>query len=57
MLVAGSGELQNPERSADGARSVTRLQQARTSDQTVMHPQPPQEIGDPASRPAHAAAS
>ncbi len=49
MLVAGSGELQNPQEVLT-ARERRRLQQARASDRTVMI-RTPEEVGDPRSRP------
>jgi hypothetical protein len=49
MLVAGSGELQNPEEVLTPLERA-RLAQARGSDQTVMI-RSAQEIGDPHSRP------
>lgn len=49
MLVAGSGELVNPE-AVLTATQRARLEKARTSDATVMI-RAPSEIADPASRP------
>ena len=49
MIVAGSGELQNPQEVLT-ARTIARLTQARNSDKTVMI-RPASEIGDPSSRP------
>jgi hypothetical protein len=49
MLVAGSGELMNPEDVLTD-QEQTRLARARTSDKTVMI-RAPDEIGDPATRP------
>ncbi len=49
MLVAGSGELQNPQ-DVLTALERKRLEQARASDATVMI-RPAEEIGDPRSRP------
>jgi hypothetical protein len=49
MLVAGSGELVNPEDVLTTTERA-RLAKARTSDATVMI-RAPSEIGDPASRP------
>lgn len=49
MLVAGSGELVNPE-AVLTATQRARLDKARTSDATVMI-RAPSEIADPASRP------
>ncbi|MGH8149206.1 MAG: M1 family metallopeptidase [Steroidobacteraceae bacterium] len=49
MLVAGSGELENPHEVLT-ARERARLGEARASDRTVMI-RPAAEIGDPASRP------
>ena len=49
MLVAGSGELVNPQEVLTGTERA-RLEQARHSDATVMI-RSPGEIGDPASRP------
>ncbi|HTW73441.1 MAG TPA: M1 family metallopeptidase [Steroidobacteraceae bacterium] len=49
MLVAGSGELQNPQ-TVLTALELRRLQQARTSEHTVTI-RAADEIGDPASRP------
>ncbi|WP_338465585.1 M1 family metallopeptidase [Novosphingobium sp. ZN18A2] len=51
MLVAGSGELVNPQ-DVLTARQQSRLAKARTSDATVMI-RAPGEIGDPATRPRH----
>lgn len=50
MLVAGSGELENPQEVLT-ALERKRLKQARGSDATVMI-RPAEEIGDPRSRPA-----
>ena len=52
MLVAGSGELVNPQ-DVLTRTEIQRLAQARNSDQTVMI-RDGSEIDDPASRPAHA---
>ncbi|MDT0497952.1 M1 family metallopeptidase [Algiphilus sp. W345] len=49
MLVAGSGELVNPQ-DVLTAQQRQRLKQARSSDRTVMI-RSPEEVGDPASRP------
>src|ERR1017187_6546501 len=49
MLVAASGELQNPQEVLTGLERA-RLEQARNSDQTVMI-RTAQELGDPNSRP------
>ncbi|GGO94711.1 M1 family metallopeptidase [Stakelama pacifica] len=49
MIVAGSGELMNPDEVLTGEQ-VRRLKQAKESDKTVMI-RSPQEITDPASRP------
>lgn len=49
MLVAGSGELVNPQEVLTAAQRA-RLEQARASDATVMI-RAPGEINDPASRP------
>ncbi len=51
MLVAGSGELQNPAEVLTAVQRV-RLQQARRSDRTVFI-RTADEIGDAASRPVH----
>jgi Peptidase family M1 domain len=51
FLMAGSGELQNPQQVLT-ALQRQRLEQARASDQTVII-RGPEEIGDPASRPVH----
>ncbi len=51
MIVAGSGELQNPQEVLT-AREMTRLGLARSSDATVMI-RSEAEVGDPASRPVH----
>jgi hypothetical protein len=48
-LVAGSGELQNPQQVLTAVQRA-RLQQARASDTTVFIRRP-EEIGDPATRP------
>lgn len=50
MLVAGSGELVNPQDVLTASQQA-RLAKARTSDATVMI-RSPEEIGDPATRPA-----
>jgi hypothetical protein len=50
MLVAGSGELQNPQEVLTPAQ-LGRLAQARASDRTVMI-RTPAEVRDPASRPS-----
>lgn len=49
MLVAGSGELQNP-RDVLTKTQIERLKQARNSDATVMI-RSPEEITDPSTRP------
>ncbi|HMF63759.1 MAG TPA: M1 family metallopeptidase [Edaphobacter sp.] len=49
FIVAGSGELVNPKEVLT-AQQVTRLEQARNSDATVMI-RTPAEVNDPASRP------
>ncbi|HWB28490.1 MAG TPA: M1 family metallopeptidase [Chitinophagaceae bacterium] len=49
MIVAGSGELQNPS-AVLTAKEMARLAQARASDKTVMI-RSAEEVGDPASRP------
>ncbi|HEU4961357.1 MAG TPA: M1 family metallopeptidase [Sphingomonas sp.] len=49
MLVAGSGELVNPEEVLTKTQ-LDRFNRAKTSDATVMI-RSPQEIGDPATRP------
>jgi hypothetical protein len=49
MIVAGSGELQNPQDVLTAAQRQ-RLDQARKSDKTVMI-RTPEEVTDPASRP------
>jgi hypothetical protein len=49
MIVAGSGELMNPQEVLTATQNA-RLTKARTSDTTVMI-RSPQEIADPASRP------
>lgn len=49
MLVAGSGELVNPQEVLT-RQQLERFDRAKTSDTTVMI-RSPQEIGDPASRP------
>jgi len=51
MIVAGSGELQNPSEVLT-AREISRLNAARASDATVMI-RSGTEVGDPASRPVH----
>jgi hypothetical protein len=51
FLVAGSGELTNPDQVLTGEER-RRLDQARTSDATVMI-RNPAEVTDPASRPTH----
>jgi len=51
MIVAGSGELQNPKEVLT-AKQLTRLTAARNSDATVMI-RDAAAIGDPADRPAH----
>jgi hypothetical protein len=51
MIVAGSGELVNPAEVLT-AKELTRLNQARNSDNTVMI-RSLEEIKDPASRPVH----
>jgi hypothetical protein len=52
MLVAGSGELMNPQEVLTTTQ-LARFNKAKASDATVMI-RAPQEIGDPASRPAKA---
>ena len=52
MIVAGSGELQNPA-TVLTARQVARLEAARNSDKTVTI-RNVSEIGDPSDRPVHA---
>jgi hypothetical protein len=54
MIVAGSGELVNPQEVLTAAQQA-RLAKARASDQTVMI-RDAAEIGDPAARPAHSGA-
>lgn len=49
MIVAGSGELQNPNEVLT-AKQIARLTQARASDKTIMI-RGADEVGDPASRP------
>jgi hypothetical protein len=49
MIVAGSGELQNPAEVLT-AKQIARLAQARASDKTIMI-RTAAEIGDPAARP------
>src|SRR5580704_1727550 len=49
MLIAGSGELKNPQEVLTAAQ-MERLAQARASDKTIMI-RTPEEVGDPASRP------
>ena len=49
MIVAGSGELQNPQEVLT-AKEIASLEQAKKSDQTVMI-RSAAEIGNPASRP------
>jgi hypothetical protein len=49
MIVAGAGELQNPE-DVLTAKQIERLQQARKSDKTIMI-RNLNEVNDPASRP------
>jgi hypothetical protein len=51
MIVAGSGELQNPKEVLT-AKQLTRLSAARNSDETVMI-RDAAAIGDPADRPVH----
>jgi Peptidase family M1 domain len=51
MIVAGSGELQNPSEVLT-VREISRLNAARASDATVMI-RSGTEVGDPASRPVH----
>jgi hypothetical protein len=51
MIVAGSGELQNPQEVLTG-REIARLTAARNSDRTLMI-HSAAEIGDPSSRPVH----
>ena len=51
MIVAGSGELQNPQEVLT-AREISRLNAARASDATVMI-RDAAEIGVPSSRPVH----
>ena len=50
IIVAGSGELQNPAEVLT-AKQLTRLEQAKKSDATIMI-RTPQEVTDPTSRPA-----
>jgi hypothetical protein len=49
MLIAGSGELKNPQEVLT-ATQIDRLAQARASDKTIMI-RTPEEVDDPASRP------
>jgi hypothetical protein len=49
MLIAGSGELKNPQEVLTAAQ-MERLAQARASDKTIMI-RTPEEVDDPASRP------
>lgn len=49
MIVAGSGELQNPKEVLT-AKQIARLEQARKSDKTVMI-RDENEVNDPSSRP------
>jgi len=51
MIVAGSGELQNPQEVLT-AKEQSRLNAARSSDATVMI-RDVAEVGEPASRPVH----
>jgi hypothetical protein len=51
MIVAGSGELQNPA-AVLTAKQLTRLASARNSDKTVMIREA-SDIGDPSDRPVH----
>src|SRR5476651_1557311 len=51
MIVAGSGELQNPAE-VFTAKKIARLAQAKNSDKTIMI-RTAEEIKDPASRPVH----
>ena len=51
MIVAGSGELLNPQQVLT-TKQIARLEQARNSDKTIMI-RSAEEINDPASRPAH----
>jgi hypothetical protein len=51
MIVAGSGELQNPQEVLT-AKEQSRMNAARSSDATVMI-RDIAEVGDPASRPVH----
>ena len=51
MIVAGSGELQNPVEVLT-AKEISRLATARNSDKTVMI-RSAEEVTDPASRPKH----
>jgi hypothetical protein len=51
MIVAGSGELQNPAEVLT-AKEIARLNQAKASDKTIMI-RTAEEIKDPASRPVH----
>jgi hypothetical protein len=51
MIVAGSGELQNPAEVLT-AKQIARLTAARNSDKTVMI-RSANEVNDPASRPVH----
>ncbi|AYL96316.1 M1 family metallopeptidase [Mucilaginibacter celer] len=51
MIVAGSGELQNPKEVLT-AKQIARLEQARNSDKTIMI-RDLAEVNDPASRPVN----
>ena len=51
MIVAGSGELQNPAEVLT-SKEITRLAEARNSDKTIMI-RSAAEINDPSSRPVH----
>ncbi len=51
MIVAGSGELQNPKEVLT-TQQIARLNEARNSDKTIMI-RSAAEINDPASRPLH----
>lgn len=51
VIVAGSGELQNPTEVLTPTQ-IARLQKAKTSDNTVMI-RSAAEVGDPSSRPVH----
>lgn len=51
MILAGSGELMNPEEVLTSAE-ISRLKKARNSDETVLI-RKPEEISDPRTRPRH----